>query len=148
LDARHEMIFRFFNEVGIINQLSTTMLNNRLPEGLHVSHFSVLNHCVRLGDGKTPLSLAKAFQVSKGTMTHTLSELSRRGLLRLAPNAEDGRSKLVFLTDEGRAFQKRAMENLVQVMDRLEGQIDVETMRRMLPDLAALRAILDDNRDG
>lgn len=142
------MIFRFFNEVGIINQLSTTLLNNRLPEGVHVSHFSVLNHCVRLGDGKTPLTLAKAFQVSKGTMTHTLSELSRRGFLRLTPNARDGRSKLVFLTDEGRAFQKRAIESVVQVMDELEDRIDVEAIARMLPDLERLRSVLDENRDG
>jgi DNA-binding MarR family transcriptional regulator len=147
LDDQQQTIFKFFNEVGIINQLSVAMLNNRLPEGLHVSHFSVLNHCVRLGDGKTPLALAKAFQVSKGTMTHTLSELSRRGFLRLAPNAEDGRSKLVFITDEGRAFQKRAIESLAPAIDKLGDQLDVEAMARMLPDLAVLRSVLDNNRD-
>ena len=144
---QQERIFQFFIEVGIIHQLSAAMLNNRLPEGLHVSHFSVLNHCVRLGDGQTPLALAKAFQVSKGTMTHTLRELVRRGFVFLSPNAEDGRSKLVFLTPEGRAFQKRAMESLVPAMDRLRDQIDVEAVTRMLPDLAALRAVLDNNRD-
>ena len=147
MDDQQQTIFKFFNEVGIINQLSVAMLNNRLPEGLHVSHFSVLNHCVRLGDGKTPLALAKAFQVSKGTMTHTLSELSRRGFLRLAPNAEDGRSKLVFITDEGRAFQKRAIESLAPAIDKLGDQLDVEAMARMLPDLAVLRSVLDNNRD-
>jgi DNA-binding MarR family transcriptional regulator len=147
LEDRHRLVFQFFNEVGIIHQLSAAMLNNRLPEGLHVSHFSVLNHCVRLGDGKTPLALAKAFQVSKGTMTHTLRELSRRGFVTLAPNAEDGRSKLVFLTPEGRAFQKRAVEGLFPAMDRLGDKIDIEAMARMLPDLVALRSVLDDNRD-
>ena len=71
-----KLVFQFFNEVGIIQQLSATLFNKRLPEGLHVSHFSVLNHMVRLGDGKTPLALANAFQVTKATMTHTLSTLS------------------------------------------------------------------------
>lgn len=147
MEERHELTFQFFVEIGIIQQLSTAMFNRRLPDGLHVSHFGVLNHFIRLGDNKTPLALAKAFQVSKGTMTHTLSELSRRGFVRLAPNPEDKRSKLVFLTDEGRAFHARAMEGLVLAMDKLGARLDLEAMARILPDLSNLRTVLDNNRD-
>ena len=133
MEERHKLVFQVFNEVGIIHQLSAALLNNRLPDGLHVSHFSVLNHCARLGDGQTPLALAKAFQISKGTMTHTLRELSRRGFVTLAPNPEDGRSKLVLLTPEGRVFRKRAVESLFPIMDRLGDKIDIEAMARLLP---------------
>ena len=69
--------FAFFNEVGIINQLTTTLLEEALPKGMIAPHFQVLNHLVRLGDGRTPLQMARAFQVPKTSMTHTLSGLEK-----------------------------------------------------------------------
>jgi hypothetical protein len=49
------MLFAFFNEVSIIGQLSGSLFERRLPHGFLVSHFGVLNHLARMGDGKTPL---------------------------------------------------------------------------------------------
>ena len=74
--ARRQRWFELLNEIGIIQQLAVTEFNRRLPEGLHVSHFSVINHLCRLGDGRTPLEIARAFQVTKPTMTNTLAKLS------------------------------------------------------------------------
>ncbi|MEL6289794.1 MAG: MarR family winged helix-turn-helix transcriptional regulator [Pseudomonadota bacterium] len=146
-ETQRKAVFQFFNEVGIIQQLASTMFNKCLPDGLHVSHFAVLNHLVRLGDEKTPLALAEAFQVTKGTMTHTLATLSKRGFITLRPHATDGRSKIVLLTDEGRAFQVRAMESLSPAMAALDGKLDYDKMIDMLPELSKVRAILDANRD-
>jgi len=147
LNDQQKLVLQFFIEVGIINQLSVAMFNKRLPEGLHVSHFSVLNHLVRLGDGQMPQTLAKAFQLSKGTMTHTLAELSKRGFIRLEPNEKDGRSKLVFVTDLGRAFRRKAMENLGPTMSQLETKLDFAKIAKLQSELAGVRAVLDDNRD-
>ena len=47
--------FRLFNEIGIIGQLSRTLLEARLPPGFVMAQFSVLNHLVRVGDGRLPL---------------------------------------------------------------------------------------------
>lgn len=147
LDETGKRIFQFFNEVGIIQQLGTALFNKRLPDGLHVSHFSVLNHMIRLGDGKTPLSLTNAFQVTKGTMTHTLTALAKRNLIRLAPHESDGRSKVVFLTEEGRRFHKEAIESLVPAMRALDDKIDWARIVDMLPELEKIRKVLDENRD-
>jgi DNA-binding MarR family transcriptional regulator len=147
LDKSVSTVFHFFNEVGIIQQLSSAMLNKRLPDGLHVSHFSVLNHLVRLGDGATPLALASAFQVSKGTMTNTLVVLSKRGLVQLEPHETDGRSKLVFLTEEGRTFQKSAIDSLAPAIAQLGEHLDFKVLEKLVPELQKIRAILDDNRD-
>lgn len=147
LDDDQKQIFQFFNEVAIISQLSTTLMNRQLPDGLHLSHFGVLNHLTRLGDGKTPLSIANAFQVTKGNMTNTLTKLSNKGYIRLAPHAKDGRSKLVFMTDEGRVFHKHAMESLMPTIEKLSGKLNVEAMMKMVPDLAAVRQVLDENRE-
>ncbi len=147
MKEKQKRVFQFFNEVGIIQQLVGNMFNRRLPEGLHVSHFSVLNHMIRLGDGRTPLALADAFQVTKGTMTHTVSTLEKRGFVEVRPNAADGRSKLVFLTDAGRTFHASAIESLTPMLDILGREIDVDKLIEVLPVLKEVRQFLDDRRD-
>lgn len=147
MDDIGKLAFQFFNEVGIIQQLGSTMFNKRLPDGLHVSHFSVLNHLIRLGDGTTPLALAKAFQVTKGTMTHTLATLSKRNLIRLAPHETDGRSKVVFLTEEGRLFHRQSIESLGPAIKALDDKIDWNRVVELLPELRRIRSVLDNHRD-
>ena len=139
--------FGFFNEIGIINQLATSLFNRQLPDGLHVSHFSVLNHLVRLGDGVTPLQLARAFQVTKGTMTHTLNGLSDKKLIKIQPHKTDGRSKLVYITGEGKAFQQKAIKSMGPLFDKLKDELDLTSLARLSPELSRIRAVLDQNRD-
>lgn len=142
------LYFELFNEIGILAQLSRALFEARLPEGLTVPHFSVLNHLVRLGDGATPLALARAFQVPKTTMTHTLSGLEARGLVELAPNPRDGRSKLVRLTPAGRRFRDDAIASLAGDLAEVRRRFPRAAVERILPDLAMLRAEMDRMRDG
>lgn len=146
--ARRQVWFELFNEIGIIQQLAVTEFNRRLPEGLHVSHFGVINHLCRLGDGRPPHRIARAFQVTKPTMTNTLVKLSARGLIELRDNPDDGRSKLVFLTDAGRAFRDQAIGTLDPLLDELDAALRTETAEDPLPALRALRVYLDKRRDG
>jgi len=141
------LCFRLLNEIGIIAQLSRTLFEKRLPDGLTVPHFSVLNHLVRLGDAKTPRELARAFQVPKTTMTHTLAGLEARGYMRWAPNPSDGRSKLVMLTPEGVQFRDEAILSLCPDIADLMDRVPLEEIERLLPGLEALRAELDAMRD-
>ncbi|MEQ9315924.1 MAG: MarR family transcriptional regulator, partial [Henriciella sp.] len=101
-ESREATLFRLFNEIGIISQLGSTAFERVLPHGLTQAQFTLLNHCVRLGDNKTPAYLAAAFQVTRGTLTSTLQRLEQKGFIRLAPDDQDGRSKRVLLTDAGR----------------------------------------------
>ena len=77
---------------------------------MKVSQFAVLNHCVRLGDGRTPAQLASAFQVTRGAMTNTLQRLEAKGHIGLRPTPGDGRSKEVYLTAAGRAAREQAVQ--------------------------------------
>ena len=95
-------IFNFFTEIGIIAQLSQTQFERLMPSGMTIAQFTVLNHCVRVGDGKSPARLAHAFQVTKGTMTSTLHRLEQKGLVAIHPDPADGRSKIVRITETGR----------------------------------------------
>ena len=146
MDDKDLALFAVFNEIGIINQLSSTVFQARLPEGLHISHFGVLNHLVRLGDGRTPLSIANAFQVPKTTMTHTLAVLEKRALIRMAPNPEDGRSKVVLLTDAGRAARDQAIASMADPIHKLSEGLGNAAVTELLPKLEALRKFLDENR--
>ncbi|SFS16238.1 MarR family winged helix-turn-helix transcriptional regulator [Yoonia litorea] len=147
MDDNDLALFAVFNEIGIINQLSSTVFQSRLPDGLLVSHFSVLNHLARLGDGRTPLSIANAFQVPKTTMTHTLGALEKRRLIKMAPNPADGRSKVVVLTEAGQKAREDAIAAMTGPLHRLAEGVGRDALMDLLPRLAALREFLDDNRN-
>lgn len=141
-----ERAFAFFNEIGIISQLSGAMMAQALPDGIHPSHFFIINHLYRTGDAKTPVRIASAMQVTKATMTHSLKVLEDRGLIEVRPNPEDARGKLIYLTEAGRNFRQQAIEGVMARFGPLFTPAHIETMSRMLEDLTMLRKFLDDNR--
>jgi DNA-binding MarR family transcriptional regulator len=140
-------VFRVFNEVAIIEQLSRALFEARLPQGVLASHFSVLNHLVRVADGRTPLELARAFQVPKTTLSHTLMLLEKRGWIEMRPNPEDKRSKRVWLTQAGRRFREEAIAALQPDIEVLLDRIDGTVLAELLPRLEELRRVLNANRD-
>jgi DNA-binding MarR family transcriptional regulator len=145
--SSEEIFFALFTEVGILAQLSRALFEARLPDGFTLSQFTVLNHLVRVRDGRTPLDLARAFQVPKTSMTHSLAMLERHGLIRLEPNARDGRSKCVWITDAGRAFRADAIAGMVPDMAGLAARFPAERVAPMLPVLGDLRKVMDAMRD-
>lgn len=140
-------LFTLFNEVGILAQLSRALFEARLPDGFNLPQFAVLNHLVRVKDGQTPLALARAFQVPKTSMTHSLAVLERHGLVEMRPNARDGRSKCVFITDAGRGFRQAAIDGLTPDMAAIADRFPVERLGSVLPVLSDLRRVMDAMRD-
>lgn len=146
-EDRTRLYFELFNEIGIIEQLSRTMLEARLPDGLIAPHFIVLNHLVRVGDGRAPMDMARAFQVPKTSLAHTLKILEARGLVDLRPNPEDGRSKRVWITDAGRRLREETITALAPDVATLAEAFAPTEVERVLPVLRALRIELDAARD-
>ena len=140
------IFYEVFLEVGIIAQLSRAMLEERMPEGLMQPHFSVLSHLIRVSDGRTPLAIADAFQVPKNTMTHTLKGLESNGLIRLESNPDDGRSKLVYITGQGKKMHRDILNALVPGMKIMASEFDLEKLATTLPTLQELRKYLDKKR--
>ncbi|MEM9795059.1 MAG: MarR family transcriptional regulator [Pseudomonadota bacterium] len=139
--------FAIFNEIGILGQLSRALFEARLPTGVLVPHFSLVNHLIRVRDGQTPLTLARAFQVPKTTMTHTISVAVKHGWVELRPNPKDGRSKQVWLTEAGRAFRERAIADLMPDLADVSATLDGAAQEALLEQLTALRQFLDTRRD-
>lgn len=141
------VLFEIFNEIGIIEQLSRALLEARLPDGLIAPHFGVLSHLSKGRDGATPLQMARAFQVPKTSMTHTLKGLEQGGYVTLKPNPEDGRSKQVWLTQKGHDLRNQTIQALAPDFFALIGQFDVKRLKAIKPVLSDLRQVLDDARN-
>jgi len=140
-------MFDVLNEIGIIAQLSRSLLESRLGNGLTQHHFGALNHLVRLGDGRTPLEMARAFQVPKTSMSHTLAGLEKRELIRMVPNPQDGRGKLIYLTEAGRVLRDNAIHTITPDIMTMIPQFGADDASTALPLLRKLRALLDIARD-
>lgn len=142
------LVFRLLNEIGIIAQLSGTAFERVMPTGLSLPQFVVLNHLVRVGDDRTPLDLARAMQVTKGTMTNTLGHLTRSGAVEIRPDPKDGRSKRVSITPAGRAAREAAISALMPDLDAIGGAMSVKSIEASLEVLVPLRQFLDARRNG
>jgi len=146
-NAGDPLLFTFFNEVGIIEQLARNRFERVMPDGMRMAHFTMLNHMVRLGDGWTPARLASAFQLTKGAITNTLQRLQARGLVRVRPDPDDGRSKRVFLTPAGRRMRERCIAALAPELARVQAELGRDAIAAALPGLQAVRAYLDNARE-
>ncbi|MSP43319.1 MAG: MarR family transcriptional regulator [Alphaproteobacteria bacterium] len=147
LDFSYEqLLFQLLNEIGIIHQLASTAFDRLLPYDLTGAQFTVLNHCVRMGDNKTPAQLAAILQVTRGTMTSTLARLEKKNFIRLEPDPEDGRSKRVFLTNEGRMAREASVEAALPVLSKASRDVPADTVVGLLPEIRKLRSWFDRNR--
>lgn len=139
--------FRVMNEIGIIDQLGTTLFERSMPHGLTLPQFVVLNHFVRLGVDRSPLELADALQVTKATMTSTLRRLEGKKFVSVSPNPKDGRAKRVAITAAGRYARDDAIHAIAPELADIETAIGQGALEGLLPLLAKLRAFLDQRRN-
>ena len=72
--------------------------------GLKTTQYSLLTHVMRLEPAR-PMDLAAEMEMDASTLTRNLQPLVKQGWLAIGPG-DDGRSRLVTLTDAGR--EKRA----------------------------------------
>lgn len=138
------LAFEFFNEIGIIDQLVSTMLTNALPSGMTKAQFTVLNHFVRLNlTERSPADLASAFQVRRPTITSTLARMESAGLVSVRDDPSDGRGKLVSLTPAGLEMRESCIAALAAIAPMIEPIISEAEMKDLLPKLRNLRVGLD-----
>jgi DNA-binding MarR family transcriptional regulator len=138
------LAFEFFNEIGIIDQLISTMLANALPSGLTKAQFTVLNHFARLRiDEKSPADLASAFQIRRPTMTSTLARMESAELIQIRSDPRDGRAKLVSVTAKGREMRERCIASLATLIPVLQTVVSDSEMESCLPLVRKIRSGLD-----
>ncbi len=146
LSPSEQRLWQLFTEIGTLDQLGRTIADSALVSGLSLAQFGLLNHLVRLGGDWSPVRLARAFQVTKQTMTSTLARLERQGYVAIRPDPADGRAKLVSLTAEGAAVHSVCLARLGPAMAVATDSMPDGLVEVLLPKLAALREALDKAR--
>ena len=140
-------LFAVFNEIGIIDQLASAAFQRALGPALGTSEFGVLNHLVRMGDGKTPSHLAKLFQITKPSMTAIIAKLERKQFVTVETGQADRRQKIVRITDAGREARDAGISATAPLLETITTDFPVEDLFAILPTLQKLRAYLDEKRN-
>ena len=131
-----------FGEITAVDQMARTKFSRALPEGMELSHFTVLNHFAGVGGEKTPAQLARIFHLTKGAMTNTLSKLEAAGYVHIRPDWDDGRRKFVSISEAGKKARDEAVRAIAPVFDDIVENLGSEKIRAVLPVLRELRVFL------
>ncbi len=140
-------LYSVMNEVQIVSQLWSNEMRQVMPEDLSVAQFSVLNWFSRVDDEATPGRLARAFQVTKGAMTHTLGRLLDARLITISPDPSSGRRKIVRRTPQGAQLREAAIANTFETLDEFATNLDARRLKRILPTIRLMRRHLDAKRE-
>jgi DNA-binding MarR family transcriptional regulator len=134
-----------FGELFMADQLARNRISKVLPKGMELSHFSVLNHLARVNEERTPAQLARAFHVTRGAMTNTLSRLEWAGHIHIRPDWEDARRKFVAISPSGRAARDSAVATVVPLIAEVVTALGPDRVRSLLSVLRELRVRLEDD---
>jgi DNA-binding MarR family transcriptional regulator len=134
-----------FGELFMADQLARNRISKVLPKGMELSHFSVLNHLARINDERTPAQLARAFHVTRGAMTNTLTRLEWAGHIHIRPDWEDARQKFVVISPSGRAARDAAVATVVPLIGEVVQALGQDRVRALLSVLRELRIRLEDD---
>ncbi|MBL4929101.1 MarR family winged helix-turn-helix transcriptional regulator [Fuscibacter oryzae] len=134
-----DLAVALFGELFMADQLARNRISKALPKGMELSHFSVLNHLARISDERTPAQLARAFHVTRGAMTNTLSRLEWAGHIHIRPDWDDARQKFVAISPAGRAARDAAVASVVPMIGDVVQALGSEKVRALLPVLRELR---------
>ena len=145
MTALDDLAVSLFGELLIADQLARAAITKALPKGMELSHFSVLNHLSGLQDERTPAQLARAFHVTRGAMTNTLSKLEWAGHVHIRPDWDDARRKLVAISPAGRAARDAAVQMVAPLIADHVRALGEDRVRQVLPVLRELRMRLGED---
>lgn len=146
-EANGALLFGVLNDIGIIAQLACAIVEHHLPPGLIEAHFIALNHLSRRPEGQQASVMARALQLPKTSLSHTLKVLEQRGLIEQRTNPEDARAKLVHITPQGMALLGQTIAAMKTSYAQVPDVIGVERLAQVAPILSDLRRLLDDERN-
>ncbi|MBY6217931.1 MarR family winged helix-turn-helix transcriptional regulator [Qipengyuania aquimaris] len=143
-EADDPLAVRTMLEINVIAHLADRIFARSLEDGMTTAQYGVLNRLARLSLTETVGELAAAFHVSAPTMSSTVAQLQRKGLVELRPSKEDRRRKYVVLTNDGAATRERGVDKQVDLLGRLEELVGEDDWETIYPILNRLRLRLED----
>lgn len=131
-----------FSEIMMADQLIRGRLARALPKGMELSHYLLLNHLAGQTSERTPAQLARIFHLTKGAMTNTLTKLEAYGYVHIRPDWEDGRRKMVSVSDAGLLAREEAIRAVAPIFEEVMDRLGTDKVKSSLPVLRELRAAL------
>jgi DNA-binding MarR family transcriptional regulator len=105
------------------------------PEGIQVTQYSLLARLMALGPQR-PTDFAKLTRMQLSTLSRNLRPLQSAGWLKVQPG-EDGRSRLISVTPQGRAKMLQVRERWASAQEKLASKAGSSR-------LAALHRLIDE----
>ena len=81
-------------------------------------------------EGQTQQELSDKTEKDKGNITRLISSLEKSDILVRIPNTTDGRSKLIYLTSKGKAYQKSLVQIAPKTLDEAQANIPIREIDR------------------
>lgn len=138
-----DVAIALFGELFMADQLARNRISKALPKGMQISHFSVLNHLAGVQDERTPAQLARAFHITRGAMTNTLTKLEWAGHVHIRPDWDDARQKFVAISSSGRAARDAAVQSVAPLIAEVVSALGADRVRALMPVLRELRMRLE-----
>jgi len=146
MNHRENVFMNFFKEIFTLEQLARNRMERTLPNDMKVSHFTALSYLVKKDTPSSPAELAGAFQVSRPTMTNTLQKLEAKNYISVSADLEDGRGKLIKITQEGSDAFHIAVQALGEMFGDVANTMGEEPFKEALIPLTKIRAFMDTSR--
>ena len=133
-----------FTEIGMIEHHLRASVSEHLLPGMTYTHFEVLSHFTRYGDGATPAELAQAMMMTKGAITAVLQRMEGLELVAVLADAADRRKKRVRLTRKGAQAYQTILKAMKPKTEALREGFTEQEFRAVLPFLRALNSFLQE----
>lgn len=88
-----------------------------------------------------PSDLAETFQTTRGNVSHCISSLEAKGLVRRKIDSDDARVVQLILSAGGRRRAARTVGILDRMQSRFEREFGATTLERMLREIAAVERL-------
>ena len=106
------MVFKKMDSAGYLINHTARLFAQGLreqvaPLGIAPAQFMTLLELWR-EDGLTQKELMERLDVEQATMANTISRMERDGLIERRPHPEDGRARLIYITDRAKSLEAAA----------------------------------------
>jgi len=146
LSQNESIAVALFSEIFMTDQLSRSMVSKALPKGMELSHFSVLNHLAHSEEERSPAQLARAFNLTRGAITNTLTKLEWAGHIHVRPDWDDARRKFVSISPSGAAARNAALAALAPMLSEIVDALGLDRVKAALPLLRDIRMHLESQK--
>lgn len=123
-------------------------VGDKLVDGLSTKQWFLLRNMMDMPSNPPPTitQVANAMDSTRQNITKMLEVMEREGLITLAENGADRRSRIVRITEEGFAYAEQTAQNAQGFLDRLyegisseERDTAGEVMKKMVQNLQKLQ---------